>query len=273
MTDVAELWRRRSDEQLLKAAGCLEEYTDEGQRVIRAELDRRGLAQPLPPSPAASLLIPENVEYSSTQSRAHWTIVLLTVSAVLDLVAVVSSAAQVSLINRVVAGGTISEAAAVANDAGQQLLGILQIIVLVVTVVAFLRWLSRSYRNLPALGVTHPSFTPGWAIGAWFVPFMNLVRPYQIVKELWGTSEPTHSAALLGWWWAAWLISGFIGQAVFRLSLRATQPSELLTLSYLTLISDAVSVVAAILAVKVVRGITRRQEHMRRTMATTFAEA
>lgn len=38
-----EVWRRRSDEQLLEAARRLEEYTDEGRRVIETELLRRGL--------------------------------------------------------------------------------------------------------------------------------------------------------------------------------------------------------------------------------------
>jgi uncharacterized RDD family membrane protein YckC len=49
MSDAEELWRGRSDDQLVKAAQLLDEYTVEGQRVIQAELLRRGLvAAPLP---------------------------------------------------------------------------------------------------------------------------------------------------------------------------------------------------------------------------------
>jgi len=36
-----EIWRRKSDEELLEASARLEEYTVEGQRVIVAELQRR----------------------------------------------------------------------------------------------------------------------------------------------------------------------------------------------------------------------------------------
>ena len=43
MSDAEEIWRRRSDEQLLEAAQGLDEYTDEGRRAIRAELLRRGI--------------------------------------------------------------------------------------------------------------------------------------------------------------------------------------------------------------------------------------
>jgi uncharacterized RDD family membrane protein YckC len=43
MSDAEEIWRRRSDEQILEAAQALDEYTDEGRSVIQAELLRRGI--------------------------------------------------------------------------------------------------------------------------------------------------------------------------------------------------------------------------------------
>ena len=44
MVDIDEVWRRRTDEQLLNAARVLDEYTEEGRRAIQAELVRRGIA-------------------------------------------------------------------------------------------------------------------------------------------------------------------------------------------------------------------------------------
>lgn len=46
MTDLEEIWRQKSDQELAEGARHLAEYTQEGQRVIRAELRRRGLAEP-----------------------------------------------------------------------------------------------------------------------------------------------------------------------------------------------------------------------------------
>ncbi len=43
MGNAEEVWKRRSDEQLLEAAQALDEYTDEGRSVIQAELRRRGI--------------------------------------------------------------------------------------------------------------------------------------------------------------------------------------------------------------------------------------
>ena len=48
MTSVDNVWRRHSDGQLTEAAGVLHEYTADGQKAIRAELERRGLPQPPP---------------------------------------------------------------------------------------------------------------------------------------------------------------------------------------------------------------------------------
>ncbi|MGV3517709.1 hypothetical protein [Luteitalea sp.] len=43
MSDAEKIWRGRSDEQLVEAARLLDDYTEEGRSVIRAELLRRGM--------------------------------------------------------------------------------------------------------------------------------------------------------------------------------------------------------------------------------------
>jgi hypothetical protein len=49
MADAEAIWAAKTDDELLEAAGELSEYTEEGERIIRAELERRGLPQPDPP--------------------------------------------------------------------------------------------------------------------------------------------------------------------------------------------------------------------------------
>lgn len=46
MSDAEEIWAKKSDEELLEAAGDLDEFTEEGERIIRAELRRRKLPAP-----------------------------------------------------------------------------------------------------------------------------------------------------------------------------------------------------------------------------------
>jgi hypothetical protein len=47
MSDMENIWGEKSDEDLLEAAAQLSDFTDEGQRVIRAELRRRGMEDPV----------------------------------------------------------------------------------------------------------------------------------------------------------------------------------------------------------------------------------
>ena len=49
MSKPEEIWRAKSDDELLEASEDLSEYTEEGERIILAELQRRGLPRPDPP--------------------------------------------------------------------------------------------------------------------------------------------------------------------------------------------------------------------------------
>jgi hypothetical protein len=46
MKDAERIWQEKSDDALIEAAAELGTYTEEGQRIIRAELKRRGLEDP-----------------------------------------------------------------------------------------------------------------------------------------------------------------------------------------------------------------------------------
>ena len=86
-------------------------------------------------------------------------------------------------------------------------------IVTAVTAVASLLWVRRAYLNVRPLGVRHPRFAPDWAVGGWFVPVLNAIRPKQVIDDIWRASEvdapnPRHddwlSGRVPGWihaWW------------------------------------------------------------------------
>jgi hypothetical protein len=77
-------------------------------------------------------------------------------------------------------------------------------------------WTRRLYGNLRALGAQDLRFGEGWALGGWFVPFLNLVRPKQIVDDVWRASDPMRRpeeawdqrplSNLLHWWWFIWVV-------------------------------------------------------------------
>jgi len=64
MSNAEEVWRRKSDDQVIDAASRLSEYTDEGQRIILSEAKRRGL------SVAPLLETVARIEAQAAQPRA-----------------------------------------------------------------------------------------------------------------------------------------------------------------------------------------------------------
>lgn len=145
-----------------------------------------------------------------------------------------------------------------------------------VTGVVFLAWLRRSYRNLIAMGTPGLRHKPGWAVGAWFVPLLNLARPIEIVNDLWRSSDPELPAGDAGWyssrpprwfswWWACWLATSVIGGVASRI------PEDTFTGFRVAVVAGVVSEVfgipAALLGMRVVADVTRRQ----RQRAVRFA--
>ena len=163
----------------------------------------------------------------------------------------------------------------------QGLAGLGTLFVFVALAVAFLMWLHRASRNLRALG--NPSqrieFTPGWAVGWFFIPFANLVMPYKAVREVWEKSDPAvrtgddfmfagpSSAPLLLGWWVTFIASNFAGNISGRLMADAHTDAALRFTAGVDLIASLLSVVAAALAILVVRDIDRRQAERARHVA------
>jgi hypothetical protein len=165
-------------------------------------------------------------------------------------------------------------------DTLQVLLSLLQFLIFLTTAVLFLMWIHRAYRNLSALGVSRLEYSPGWAVGGFFIPFASLVIPYRVMKEIWvksvsqvnapvGTYRPPGgSLSLLGWWWGFWLVSNFLDQAVFRMSGLQETPDRLFTIAKVEIVADAFNIVAAFLAIQVVKGISERQEESSKFLQT-----
>jgi len=74
MTEVEQIWRAKSDDLLLVAAAELDTYEEEGQRVIRAELRRRGFEDPVEQSrfaaPDAEFAQPDEEDEGDTPPPA-----------------------------------------------------------------------------------------------------------------------------------------------------------------------------------------------------------
>ncbi len=106
---------------------------------------------------------------------------------------------------------------------------VLQLLVLVACWVIIAMWIYRMASNTRFLaGANKMDYTPGWAVGWYFIPFANLWKPYQAMKEIWTLNVVRDRdsseliAMLLPLWWFLWLVWNFVSNAAGRMSWRAT---------------------------------------------------
>ncbi|ALG12112.1 hypothetical protein AOZ06_39285 [Kibdelosporangium phytohabitans] len=77
----------------------------------------------------------------------------------------------------------------------------------VTSAVVTLVWMYRARRNVRAVG--RQRHAPGWAIGGWFCPIVNLWFPVQIVSDIATADQPSARsrtyAVIRSTWWVCWL--------------------------------------------------------------------
>ncbi|MEU5454359.1 MULTISPECIES: DUF4328 domain-containing protein [Streptomyces] len=138
---------------------------------------------------------------------------------------------------------------------------------LLATGVVFIIWFHRTRRNAEVFDPSVQRMGPGWAVGGWFVPIANFWFPYRVASGVWEASAQTRPdggwrtvpRAPLNLWWGAWVVSLLCTRVTERLWDRAVDAEEVVRAAGLVAASDAVDIVAAVLAVLYVRAVTGMQ--------------
>ncbi|MFD8815021.1 DUF4328 domain-containing protein, partial [Streptomyces sp. NPDC059627] len=129
--------------------------------------------------------------------------------------------------------------------------------------IVYLTWFRRVRANAQVFNPLGHRKSPGWAIGGWFVPVVNLWYPHRITLDIWDASTPwgtTRSHRLVNAWWALWLASLFADRIATTASGDDAEGAAQVRDGALRLIlSDSLDIAAAVLAILVVVRLTRMQ--------------
>ncbi|MBC8084469.1 MAG: DUF4328 domain-containing protein [Hymenobacter sp.] len=193
--------------------------------------------------------------------RAQQAVVVFYCTAGLSLGA---AALDLLYVNRLDHGTEAASALDSVLDIGQGLSGLLVLVLVITGFVVLIRWLRRAYVNLQLAGLDN-DYSDGWAAGAWFVPFLNLHRPYSIVREVWRGTQLQASGyvqphGLLRAWWLVYLLDSGLSNFAGRMAFRAESVPELQNATWLSFFSNLTGIAAAVLTALVVRRIARFEE-------------
>ena len=201
--------------------------------------------------------------YESIKPRANVVAVFLGIVILVDLVQVIFSFSQVGLLERA-AEGIYSEAEATMNDRRIEVASGVYLFMIIATGVAFVGWMAKAHRNLWAFGL-RTGFSDSQVKWAFFIPFVNLVRPYQVMKAIWQGSVPVddklvgRSTQVLGAWWGTWILGGLFGRVSRGMTTGHDIP-QLISATQVGIISSIINIVCAGLAIWTIFSITARQE-------------
>jgi hypothetical protein len=164
------------------------------------------------------------------KDRSNRLILVLWIYTACMLLESVSDISQYFLLKRIEAGN-FDMREIDANDTRQSIVGIVMILLYIGVAIVFIQWFRRAYYNLHQLS-TNLSFSEGWAAGAWFVPIMNLGRPFNIMKEMMSVSENMLTQANLvrknssrrrsvGIWWTLWIAISILSDVNARIQVKS----------------------------------------------------
>jgi Domain of unknown function (DUF4328) len=202
----------------------------------------------------------------------------LALNVVLAGVMAILRISEIGLLHRIARGELVSIAEVNRSDDRVGAVAIAQILLLLVTGIVWVVWQHRSQSNLHAVGLRELTYTPGWAAGWWFVPFVNFVKPFQTVRELWKASDGGEqwwrmgTTPIIGWWWAAWIAAAILDRAA-AYSFNVGEPTVdgLITGSRLFVAGEAALFVAGALAISIVRAVNERQSRLVQVVADRVA--
>ena len=151
-------------------------------------------------------------------------------------------------------------------------IGMAEVSVFVLSGIFILMWIYKAHKNAIEYGL-NKEFTAGWAVGSFFVPIINLFRPFQAMVELytcsaspsnWKSSSSSNysesmasSPKLIRLWWALWIISFLLRRMVVNWGPEGLD--ELLNYKYFEIGDSVFDIILTIVFIVIIKRIYKNQ--------------
>jgi len=228
------------------------------------DLDEKGgNVQSLPKLDAESQESKQSVHVPDLGPLARFARLMLIITIIANLISAFSDFFQFQLLSRPDLA-SVDESILLANDTRQQAIASIELIIFIITAIAVLRWVHRANSRCRALGADDMKFTPGWAVGYFFIPVLWLFKPYQAMKEIWKASANPHNwqnekgSWLLVTWWTLWVITSLIGYLSLRISMGAESLAQFQGLTVLSILNSLLDIPLSIALLAIINAVQNR---------------
>lgn len=153
------------------------------------------------------------------------------------------------------------------------LLNAVGVVIFPVTPIVFLMWLHRVVRQMNAWG-RDVGATPAWAVGCWFVPFVNLVVPFRVMRSIVDElgDEPLADSLPLGVWACTFVLSRVLGRlgAYLSSAILMMDVWYVQLVNAVAIVASSCTLVAAFLCARIVLEVQARLDSLENGLSSSF---
>ena len=188
---------------------------------------------------------------------------------ILLIIGIIFSFAELDLLERLLNVEFYTEAEIDEVDFRVGLVGILQFITYLGTIIAFLLWFYRSYSNVKQLKSTNTNYDKNMTVWGFIIPIYNLFVPYKIMNEINDSyvqvmeenelKTRERGKWLIICWWVLYIISATMGQIVLRTWFKSDSLEELIFINIWQRNMDLLSIIEIVFLMFLVFRIAERE--------------
>lgn len=154
---------------------------------------------------------------------------------------------------------------------------LIALIFLILIIILFLNWYRRAYGNLIRLKINQTSYSEKMALWFWFIPIINIFKPYEIMKDIAFSTQnkileinseldvKSHHL-ILRIWWVLFIITNSILILLRFLAYGSKDRDEILSYANLELYISCIDVVKIYFFILVVKIISKNEETLKQLL-------
>lgn len=151
---------------------------------------------------------------------------------------------------------------------------LIALIFFILIIILYLNWYRRAYGNLIRLKINQTSYSEKMALWFWFIPIINIFKPYEIMKDIAFSTQnkileinseidvKSHHL-ILRIWWALFIITNSILILLKFLSYGSYDSDEVLSYTNLELYLSVTEIVKIYFFILVIKGISKNEQTLK----------